>query len=137
MRRVAIAVMCVIALAAPAQANQKHETRRERLVQRALERDEWGRTDRVVRISIIVARHLVNKRGWGHGEFLCLKKLWSGESGWRWWIPGGIPQAMPMDKMRSAGGDYRSNPVTQIRWGLGYIGERYGKPSGTGCSPPY
>ena len=30
----------------------------------------------------------------------------------------------------SAGADYRTNPVTQIRWGLGYIKQVYGSPCG-------
>ena len=40
----------------------------------------------------------------------------------------GIPQALPGSKMSSAGEDWRTNPVTQIRWGLGYIRDRYGSP---------
>ena len=30
--------------------------------------------------------------------------------------------------MASAGADWRTNPETQIRWGLGYIDEVYGSP---------
>jgi hypothetical protein len=30
--------------------------------------------------------------------------------------------------MASAGGDYLTNPATQIKWGLGYIKDRYGTP---------
>ncbi len=30
-----------------------------------------------------------------------------------------IPQALPADKMASAGADWMTNPVTQIKWGLG------------------
>ena len=30
----------------------------------------------------------------------------------------------------SAGADWATNPVTQIRWGLGYIQDRYGSPCG-------
>ncbi len=30
--------------------------------------------------------------------------------------------------MASAGSDWQTNPVTQIRWGLDYIAERYGTP---------
>jgi hypothetical protein len=30
--------------------------------------------------------------------------------------------------MSSAGPDWQSNPATQIKWGLGYIQERYGSP---------
>ena len=32
--------------------------------------------------------------------------------------------------MASAGADWATNPVTQIRWGLGYIQDRYGRPCG-------
>jgi len=40
----------------------------------------------------------------------------------------GIPQALPGSKMASAGPVWQSNPVTQIKWGLGYIQGRYGTP---------
>ena len=38
----------------------------------------------------------------------------------------GIPQALPGTKMASAGADWETNPVTQIRWMVGYVNERYG-----------
>jgi hypothetical protein len=38
-------------------------------------------------------------------------------------------QAMPGSKMASAGGDWRTNPRTQIQWGLRYIKVVYGYPS--------
>lgn len=37
----------------------------------------------------------------------------------------GIPQALPGSKMSSAGSDWETNPVTQIRWMSGYV-NRYG-----------
>ena len=37
----------------------------------------------------------------------------------------GIPQALPGTKMSSAGADWQTNPVTQIRWMAGYV-NRYG-----------
>lgn len=37
----------------------------------------------------------------------------------------GIPQALPGNKMASAGADWQTNPVTQIRWMSGYV-SRYG-----------
>ena len=37
----------------------------------------------------------------------------------------GIPQALPGTKMASAGADWQTNPVTQIRWMAGYV-NRYG-----------
>jgi hypothetical protein len=30
--------------------------------------------------------------------------------------------------MASAGADWRTNPATQIKWGLSYMNERYGSP---------
>lgn len=62
----------------------------------------------------------------------CLDWLWTRESGWRprVWNSGGsgaygIPQALPASRMATAGADWRTNPATQIRWGLGYIKGRY------------
>lgn len=40
----------------------------------------------------------------------------------------GIPQALPGEKMASAGADWATNPATQIEWGLGYIRDSYGSP---------
>ena len=37
----------------------------------------------------------------------------------------GIPQALPGSKMASAGADWQTNPVTQIKWMAGYV-SRYG-----------
>lgn len=38
----------------------------------------------------------------------------------------GLPQANPGTKMASAGADWRTNPVTQLRWARGYAVARYG-----------
>ncbi len=81
-----------------------------------------------------VARVLAAERGWTGGQFSCLVTLWEGESNWRWWIANpssgayGIPQALPGSKMASAGADWRTNPATQISWGLTYIKGSYGTP---------
>lgn len=40
----------------------------------------------------------------------------------------GIPQAKPGPKMLANGGDWRTNPETQIKWGLDYIAGRYRTP---------
>jgi hypothetical protein len=42
----------------------------------------------------------------------------------------GIPQSLPGSKMASQGADWRTNPVTQIYWGLNYMQSRYGSPNG-------
>lgn len=38
----------------------------------------------------------------------------------------GIPQALPGSKMAAVGADWETNPVTQIRWMIGYVNGRYG-----------
>lgn len=38
----------------------------------------------------------------------------------------GIPQALPGSKMASAGSDWQTNPITQIRWMDSYVKGRYG-----------
>jgi len=81
-----------------------------------------------------IAYALLLRRGWSSGEWSCLDALWTRESGWQVGAANagsgayGIPQALPAWKMASMGSDWRTNPVTQIRWGLWYIGETYGDP---------
>ena len=56
------------------------------------------------------------------------------EGGWngtqRWNTAGsgayGLCQSLPAAKMASAGADYMTNPVTQLRWCHSYAQERYG-----------
>ncbi len=81
-----------------------------------------------------VGRLLVFDKGWSDGQFNCLDSLWTKESGWRWNADNpsssayGIPQALPGSKMASVAGDWATNPITQITWGLSYISNRYGSP---------
>jgi uncharacterized protein YabE (DUF348 family) len=83
-----------------------------------------------------IARDLAAGRGWGDDQFSCLVQLWNRESGWRVNAENrssgayGIPQALPGSKMASVADDWRTNPATQITWGLNYIGGRYGTPCG-------
>jgi hypothetical protein len=83
-----------------------------------------------------IARALLGEFGYSQDQFGCLDSLYSRESGWRvdannpYSSAYGIPQALPGSKMASAGSDWETNPVTQIRWGLGYIQDRYGSPCG-------
>ncbi|WP_344369255.1 lytic transglycosylase domain-containing protein [Agromyces tropicus] len=78
----------------------------------------------------------VAARGWPSTEFDCLVALWNKESGWRVNAYNassgayGIPQALPGEKMATAGADWATNAATQIEWGLGYIQGRYGTPCG-------
>ncbi|WP_241989360.1 hypothetical protein [Cryobacterium serini] len=82
-----------------------------------------------------IARQLMaSQYGWGDDQFGCLVSLWDKESGWNVNAYNassgatGIPQALPGNKMASAGADWQTNPATQITWGLGYIASRYSTP---------
>lgn len=81
-----------------------------------------------------VARSLMAGYNWNRSQFECLEKLWQRESGWMWNADNptssayGIPQALPGNKMASAGADWKTNPRTQIVWGLRYIDQRYETP---------
>lgn len=83
-----------------------------------------------------IAYAMMPDYGWGDDQYNCLVALWSRESGWNTFAHNassgayGIPQALPGDKMASAGADWATNPATQITWGLGYIAGRYGTPCG-------
>ena len=66
---------------------------------------------------------------WGTAEWECLDQLWREESSWDHRLRDGIPQAQPNRKMAAAGPDWRTNPRTQVRWGLAYIADRYGAPT--------
>ncbi len=83
-----------------------------------------------------IALSMMSSYGWGGDQFSCLVSLWNRESGWNYQAMNassgayGIPQALPGNKMASAGADWQTNPATQISWGLGYIQGRYGTPCG-------
>lgn len=74
--------------------------------------------------------------GFGLDQMPCLEKLWDRESHWNVSSSNsssgayGIPQAVPGSKMASVGADWKTNPETQIRWGLNYIKSRYKTPCG-------
>lgn len=82
------------------------------------------------------AATLCAKYGWGTDQFNALVQLWTRESGWNYRAENpssgayGIPQSLPGSKMATEGADWRTNPETQIRWGLKYIKGRYGDPLG-------
>lgn len=78
--------------------------------------------------------HMKSTYGWGTSEYVCIVNLWERESNWNHTADNptsdayGIPQALPGEKMASAGSDWKTNGNTQVKWGLGYVAERYGSP---------
>jgi hypothetical protein len=73
--------------------------------------------------------------GFSSSQCADLGRLWERESSWDERSANsssgayGIPQSLPGSKMASAGDDWRTNPATQIKWGLRYIKDTYGNPS--------
>jgi hypothetical protein len=82
------------------------------------------------------AQAIMGDYGFDASQWGCLDNLWNGESDWRWTAENsssgayGIPQSLPGSKMASVASDWRTNPVTQIKWGLQYIKSSYGTPCG-------
>jgi hypothetical protein len=79
---------------------------------------------------------MFSEYAWGADQYDCLNRLWTKESHWNYKAHNkrsgahGIPQALPADRMEVISSDWRTNPVTQIRWGLRYIEARYDNPCG-------
>lgn len=85
-------------------------------------------------IKAIAQDMAATQYGWTGAEWTCLDKIWEKESNWN---PSavnpesgayGIPQSYPGDKMATIGADWRTNPITQITWGMNYIRDVYGTP---------
>ncbi|KAL2871440.1 uncharacterized protein BJX67DRAFT_377211 [Aspergillus lucknowensis] len=78
--------------------------------------------------AIKVMAHRMVKSG---ESYNCLAAIIDRQS--RWDYEAGNPttgsyglfQAYPPDRMASAGGDWKTNPETQLEWGLDYIRSRY------------
>jgi hypothetical protein len=68
-------------------------------------------------------------------QYDAFNKIVSHESGWNMQATNassgayGLVQALPGSKMASAGADWKTNPATQIKWGLDYMNSRYGSPA--------
>jgi len=79
-----------------------------------------------------IAHTIATQEGLSQQQWVCLDQLWYQESKFqttaRNYRSGafGIPQALPASRMASAGADWRTNPATQVKWGLSYIRVRYG-----------
>ncbi|MEV7177242.1 transglycosylase SLT domain-containing protein [Kitasatospora sp. NPDC093679] len=69
-------------------------------------------------------------------QFSCFSEIVKRESGWDYTATNassgayGLVQALPGSKMASVADDWRTNPATQIKWGLNYMNSRYGSPCG-------
>lgn len=84
--------------------------------------------------TINVARDktkLMSLAGIKSSDYGYVNYIVSRESGWNHLVSGiggayGLCQALPGSKMSTAGSDWQTNPVTQLRWCSGYASSRYG-----------
>ncbi|WP_027764290.1 lytic transglycosylase domain-containing protein [Streptomyces sp. CNS606] len=95
------------------------------------------RTDFAVQSSYTTAEvQAMARQIVGAGQFQCFSNIVDHESGWDYTATNpssgayGLMQALPGTKMASAGADWRTNPATQIKWGVNYMNDRYGSPCG-------
>lgn len=75
---------------------------------------DWVRAAGVAEEDVAAALDIINRES---GCRVNARNAYSGAYG--------IPQALPGNKMASAGADWETNPVTQIRWMASYV-SRYG-----------
>jgi hypothetical protein len=93
---------------------------------------EMART--ITGAKIVTKTIMLSEFAWGADQYDCINRLWTKESHWNYKAHNkrsgahGIPQALPADRMEVISSDWRTNPVTQIRWGLRYIEARYDNP---------
>ena len=76
-------------------------------------------------------KHWLKQAGIPASQFGMYNYIISHESGWNPRAHNssgayGLPQSLPGNKMASAGSDWRTNPITQLKWMKGYVKGRYG-----------
>ncbi|MEU6298976.1 transglycosylase SLT domain-containing protein [Streptomyces erythrochromogenes] len=69
----------------------------------------------------------------GADQFQCFSNIVERESTWNYRAANpsgayGLVQAYPGSKMSTVAADWRTNPATQIKWGVNYMNKRYGSP---------
>ncbi len=80
------------------------------------------------------ARAVAQKMIGDSSQYQCFAHIVDHESDWNVSATNassgayGLVQALPGTKMASAGADWKTNPATQIEWGLDYMNDRYGSP---------
>jgi hypothetical protein len=128
------ALQATMAAARQLAAQQQADNRASRV--RASVRANRSTTRPVATGSVrALGQKMAAARGWSGAQWSCLDDVWTHESGWGTTAENpsgayGIPQAAPGSKMSSVGSDWRTNPATQISWGLSYIARTYGTPCG-------
>ncbi|MGI5470616.1 lytic transglycosylase domain-containing protein [Streptomyces sp. CA-132043] len=122
-------------VAAEKQAAKERAEAKEQAASRSAERGSLG--DIAVKASYSIAEtQAMARQMMPSDQFQCFSNIVDHESGWNYRATNassgayGLVQALPGSKMASAGSDWQTNPATQIKWGLGYMNDRYGSPCG-------
>ncbi|MEU9302949.1 transglycosylase SLT domain-containing protein [Streptomyces sp. NPDC048269] len=122
---------------AKAEADVKAKADREEKEQAASRSAARDAGDFAVQSSYTVAQvKAIAQQMVPSGQFQCFSNIINQESTWNYKAVNsssgayGLVQALPGSKMASAGADWRTNPATQIKWGLNYMNDRYGSPCG-------
>jgi hypothetical protein len=116
-----------------AAAEKAEQERKAELASRSASRDADFPTQSSYSVAEVksMAQQIV-----GGDNFQCFSEIVERESGWNYQASNassgayGLVQALPGSKMASAGADWKTNPATQIKWGLNYMNDRYGSPCG-------
>ena len=116
-----------------AAAEKAEQERKAELASRSASRDADFPTQSSYSVAEVksMAQQIV-----GGDNFQCFSEIVERESGWNYQASNpssgayGLVQALPGTKMASAGADWKTNPATQIKWGLNYMNDRYGSPCG-------
>jgi hypothetical protein len=87
-----------------------------------------------IRDTVWNARTYVKNRVGAKG-YDCINIVWTAESKWNPTAGNpsgayGIPQSYPGTKMAAFGSNWRYSPLTQVKWGLWYVQNRYGSACG-------
>ncbi|GAA0487304.1 MULTISPECIES: transglycosylase SLT domain-containing protein [Streptomyces] len=116
---------------------EKEAKEREKLQTQASRSEDRGSLDIQVKASYTIAEtQAMARQMMPADQFQCFSNIVDHESGWNYRATNagsgayGLVQALPGSKMASAGSDWQTNPATQIKWGLGYMNDRYGSPCG-------
>ncbi|GGV02286.1 hypothetical protein GCM10010245_06730 [Streptomyces spectabilis] len=123
--------------AAKEAAEKKKQQEKERLENKASRSSSRDASDFAPQSSYTVAQvQAMARQMVPAGQFQCFSNIVNHESTWNYRATNassgayGLVQALPGTKMASAGADWRTNPATQIKWGLNYMNDRYGSPCG-------
>ncbi|MGW1993075.1 aggregation-promoting factor C-terminal-like domain-containing protein [Embleya sp. NPDC001921] len=118
--------------AADKAAADKAEADRKAAQERAARSENRGAVEKVS--ASAADAQAIAKSMMSASAYTCFSNIVTKESGWRVDATNkssgayGLMQALPASKYASAGSDWRTNPATQIKWGLSYMNERYGSP---------